>query len=309
MVLTKHACNDPRGDPNPEEPEIVHNQGCSKRWIFRRRGFWNLKKDLSSRDVTLRRAFPENTLIRYSIEYTIDSRVRGKAIVLNPTILSDIIRITNEGEYIFIRKPSPLDKYVSKKRMYDKIAGHYNQMTNMDAFIIYKATLEESLNLNYIILKEMADVRNHNTRALPFATPLTKIFLHFHGIQFEEVRVPQNVQGQEGDEGYETEHVDEEIHAGVNVGAKYPSHGAYLTQEGPPAWVVELQSSLREIKQQQAEIIRNQRRNEEQLDRLGDVYYDLRKQVEVHGLWNVLGPHPSPPPFDPTLAPPRPPYF
>ena len=50
----------------------------------------------------------------------------------------------------------------------------------MDAFIIYKASLEEPLNLNYIILKEMADVRNHNTRALPFGALLTQIFLHFH---------------------------------------------------------------------------------------------------------------------------------
>ncbi|GFY95357.1 hypothetical protein Acr_10g0007420 [Actinidia rufa] len=91
------------------------------------------------------------------------------------------------------------------------------------------------------------DVEGGNLDIIPLQT---------EGIQFEEVRVPQNVQGQEGDEGYETEHVDEKIHAGVNVGAEYPSHGAYLTQEGPsfqegpPTWVVELQSSLREIKQQ-----------------------------------------------------------
>ncbi|GFY97615.1 hypothetical protein Acr_12g0001560 [Actinidia rufa] len=50
----------------------------------------------------------------------------------------------------------------------------------MDAFIIYKAVVEELLNLNYLILKEMADVRNHNTRALPFGAFRTKIFLHFN---------------------------------------------------------------------------------------------------------------------------------
>ncbi|GFY98755.1 hypothetical protein Acr_13g0001560 [Actinidia rufa] len=108
-------------------------------------------------------------------------------------------------------KPSHLDKYVSKKQLYEVIAiegvarvtetkhlkpelrlfhryiahniipkaGHYGQVTNMDAFIIYKATMEEPLNLNYIILKEMADVRNHNTRSLPFGAFLTRIFLHF----------------------------------------------------------------------------------------------------------------------------------
>ena len=57
--------------------------------------------------------------------------------------------------------------------------GHYNQVTNMDAFIIYKDAVDEPLNLNYIILKEMADVRNHSSQALPFGTHLTKVFNHF----------------------------------------------------------------------------------------------------------------------------------
>ena len=49
----------------------------------------------------------------------------------------------------------------------------------MDSFIIYRATIDEPLNLNYIILKEMADVRNHKNQALPFSDLLTKIFTHF----------------------------------------------------------------------------------------------------------------------------------
>ena len=49
----------------------------------------------------------------------------------------------------------------------------------MDAFIIYKATIDEPLNLNYIILKEMADVRNHVTRAFSYGALLTKVFNHF----------------------------------------------------------------------------------------------------------------------------------
>ena len=49
----------------------------------------------------------------------------------------------------------------------------------MDAFIIYKAAMNKLLNLNYIILKEMADVRNHNSQALPFGALLTKVFNHF----------------------------------------------------------------------------------------------------------------------------------
>ena len=147
-----------------------------------------------------------------NIEYSIDSKVRGKIIVLTLTILSEITRIANEGEFTFLSKPSQLKRYVNKRTMYDVItgenvvkvtdtihylkiefwlfhrfiahniipkAGHFNQVTTMDAFIIYKAAIDEPLNLNYIILKEMADVRNHNTRALLYGALLTKVFKHF----------------------------------------------------------------------------------------------------------------------------------
>ena len=43
-----------------------------------------------------------------NVEYTIDSKVRGKDIVLNPTILSEITRIANIGECIFFSKSSQL---------------------------------------------------------------------------------------------------------------------------------------------------------------------------------------------------------
>ena len=39
-------------------------------------------------------------------EFTIDSYIQGKHIVLNPTILSQIIGVLNDGELIFIEKPS-----------------------------------------------------------------------------------------------------------------------------------------------------------------------------------------------------------
>ena len=58
-------------------------------------------------------------------------------------------------------------------------AGHYNQVTSINAFIIFKATMDELLSLNYIILKEMADVRNHSSQALPFSVLLTKVFHQF----------------------------------------------------------------------------------------------------------------------------------
>ena len=93
-----------------------------------------------------------------------------RGVTLNPRILSEITGIANAGECIFISKPSQLDQYVSKKQMNEVIAmnknigvtqtkhlkkkfrlfhryiayntilkvGHFNQMTNMDAFIIYR---------------------------------------------------------------------------------------------------------------------------------------------------------------------------
>ena len=108
-----------------------------------------------------------------NIEYTIDSRVIRKNIVLTLTILFEITGIANTGEWIFISKSTHLDQYVSRKRMNEIIAvnekvevtqtkhlkkefrlfhkyiayniiskaRHYNQVTNMDAFIIYKASI------------------------------------------------------------------------------------------------------------------------------------------------------------------------
>ena len=40
-----------------------------------------------------------------NIEFTIDIKVRGKYIVLNPMIMSEIMGIPNSGECIFINKP------------------------------------------------------------------------------------------------------------------------------------------------------------------------------------------------------------
>ncbi|GFY80649.1 hypothetical protein Acr_01g0004580 [Actinidia rufa] len=249
----------------------------------------------------LLRSFYYNLKVRNlnNLEYTIDSRVRGKDIIPNPKILSEIIGIPNEGKCIFISKTNHLDKFVSKKHMYEVIsgegktmltdvkhirlefrlfhryiahniipkAGHYNQVTNIDAFIIYKTAMEEPLNLNYVILKEMANMRNHNTRSLPFGALLTRNFLHFHItlddqpsqnlvkgfsmdivkkgknlgmskeergknrgnegthnmdidlaiVPFKEVQGDPNIQEQEQYEASDEEHVDEDIHEGMNL--------------------------------------------------------------------------------------------
>ena len=63
----------------------------------------------------------------------------------------------------------------------------------MDNFIIYRVVIEESINLNYIILKEMTDVRTHNSRDLPFGALLTTIFKHFR-VKFSN-QINQHIDG------------------------------------------------------------------------------------------------------------------
>ena len=63
----------------------------------------------------------------------------------------------------------------------------------------------------------------------------------------------------------------------------YPSQEGTSSQGGPPAWVLDMQASLMEFKQQQAEIIQNQRWQKEYMDRLGDTYHELSQQVNRLG--------------------------
>ena len=244
-----HTSNDLRGDdPNPAELEMVFKTRLFKTFEFQKTWLLEFKEMLIIMGREFERNFPlkyyrkmlapmdalgwnglqplpydvYSNLVRLfycnlkignldNVEYTIDSKVRGKSIILNPMILFEIIGIVITGDCIFISKPSKLDQYVSTKSMYEIIAKdkavevtqtkelkkkfrlfhryityniipkaeHYNQVTTMDVFKIYKVTTDEPFNLNYSILKEMADVRNYSTRALPFGALLTKVFSHF----------------------------------------------------------------------------------------------------------------------------------
>ncbi|GFZ18474.1 hypothetical protein Acr_27g0002130 [Actinidia rufa] len=160
-------------------------------------------------------------------EFSIDSYVRGKHIELNPTILSQIIGVPNEGELIFLDRPSQLKNHVNRAEMNEIVSirgtvgashhkdlkkeyrlfhkfiaynvvpqhGHYNQVSTMDNFIIYRSATNDPLNLNYIILREMAYIRNHKKRSLPYGALLTKVFEHF-GVSF------RNQHDQHIDEGF-----------------------------------------------------------------------------------------------------------
>ena len=494
MVRTKHASNDPRGGADPTEPDISFNQKWFKTAIFEDKWNSEFKKRhiISGRDfeksfpgsyahqmthpmdvlgwtnfrplpkmvyTKLVRAFYCNLEIGLidDHEYSVDSRVRGKNIILNPSILSEITGISNEGECVFISKPSQLENYVSRKRMNEIIsgegqirvtqtkhlrpefrlfhryiafniipkAGHYDQVTTMDAFIIYKAAMEEPLNLNYIILKEMADVRNHNTRSLPYGAFLSSIFFHFNVnlnnqpsvkidrgfskttikkakhlgldreieeeemadpmnfeqaiVQAEGIRVSPTPQEQRTDVGHETDPVSPDLGHGPGYGTdtfdfdedpnrgyetdilgddilrgpqmdttfspprEVPVQGESSRQEDPPSWVIDLQASLQEIKQQQAAIIQTQKQQQEHMGHLESAFYEIRNDMErirnlnvgqssrinqihycceamqdeqnqefinIHdnlkAIWFTLDHYP--PPFDPTFPPPPPPY-
>ena len=144
-------------------------------------------------------------------EFTIYSYVRGKHIELNPTILSQIISVPNEGELIFIEKPSQLKNHVNRAEMNDTVSirgtvganqhkdlkkeyrlfhrfisynitpkhGHHDQVSTMKNFVIYRGATKDPLNLNYIILREMANIHNRKNRSLPYSALLTKIFEYF----------------------------------------------------------------------------------------------------------------------------------
>ena len=121
--------------------------------------------------------------------------------------------IPNTWDNIFIDKPSQLDMFAHKVMLNDEIyvtgflsesktaelkkkfrlfhwfiaynvipkKGHYNQVTSIDSFIIYIYinAIRKPLNLNYLILNDMIDVKNHKSRALPVGALLAKVFDHF----------------------------------------------------------------------------------------------------------------------------------
>ncbi|GFZ02654.1 hypothetical protein Acr_15g0012620 [Actinidia rufa] len=231
-------------------------------------------------------------------EFTIDSYVRGKHIVLNPTVLSQIIGVPNDGELIFLEKPSQLKNHVNKAEMNETVSihgtvgasqhkelkkefrlfhkfisynvtpkhGHHNQVSTMENFIIYRSAIEDPLNLNYIILREMAYVRTHKNRSLPYGALLTKIFEHF------EVNL-RNQSIQTIDEGFSSymisrgitvDSTDEEdnleipsqavgdVHMeDVSLNTEIPPEQSpqlqeeQTSQEGPPSWFIQYFDQMR----------------------------------------------------------------
>ncbi|GFY90943.1 hypothetical protein Acr_07g0011390 [Actinidia rufa] len=161
-----------------------------------------------------------------NIEYTIDTRVRGKTIVLNPTILSEIIGITNVGDCIFINKPSKLDKYVERKRM--------NEVISINGAL--EATQTKELKREFRLFnrgisvdsfkKEEEEKNSHHA-------------MEIEG-QFVNEELPQ-----------QTEEIPEEpsaqihqLQEGQSMQEEHPPQEGSSLQEGPPTWVLELKATM-----------------------------------------------------------------
>ena len=57
--------------------------------------------------------------------------------------------------------------------------GHIDYVTVKDAFILWYFEEKRQIDVNYIILNEMAEIATTSNRGLSFGALLTKIFTHF----------------------------------------------------------------------------------------------------------------------------------
>ncbi|GFZ11218.1 hypothetical protein Acr_22g0006160 [Actinidia rufa] len=315
MVNTKHTVNDPKGDIGTSNPrqsafrrKFFKNERIQDIWPdFQNRniitgrniedGFkpkYRQKMMEPVRALGWSALIPLPTsvysdLVRYFYcnlevenldkpEFSIDSYVRGKHIELNPTILSQIIGVPNEGELIFLDRPSQLKNHVNRAEMNEivSIRGTVGASHDKDLKKEYRSATNDPLNLNYIILREMAYIRNHKKRSLPYGALLTKVFEHF-GVSF------RNQHDQHIDEGFSnytisrgisvdsTDKEDDidippQILGDINMDdvsldddlpqSPHPQEGQ-TSQEGPPDWFIEyfgqMRTTMERIEQTQKE--------------------------------------------------------
>lgn len=55
--------------------------------------------------------------------------------------------------------------------------GHYDVVFPLQCLILHSLETHNSLNLSYLILKEMGSILQNNHKALPYGALLTKLFL------------------------------------------------------------------------------------------------------------------------------------
>ncbi|GFZ15749.1 hypothetical protein Acr_25g0001580 [Actinidia rufa] len=181
----------------------------------------------------------------------------------------------------------------------------------MDSFIIFRSAIEPPLNLNYLILREMADVKNHKFRASRFGALLTKIFAHFRvsfrsqhdqhiDRHFTEHLISRGISlnttdnEESEEEGYEAQSwqiaemdVDNSSHnKEIPPG---PSTYEAPPQDAPPNWYSFMEnfgymtSTMTHLGETMARIEQCQERHEQYFDQLGDNYEQLyQHQMEFN---------------------------
>ena len=243
-----------------------------------------------------------------NFEFTIESRVYEN-IIQNPSILSEIIGVPMIWDHIFIKKPSQLDSFIPYDMIViDEISergnigtlnthdfnvipkrGHNNQFSTMDSFIIFRITIRQPLNLRYLILKEMVDMKNHKSKSLPYVALLTKVFKCFrvhlqnqhnqyiegnftnhiisHDISLDSM---DNEGSEEGDEAHSRKlAIDVDVSPHTEEIPFEPQEQYVPPQDGLPAWFIEYFECLKatiECIEQREEL------HEKYIDRLGDNY-------------------------------------
>ncbi|GFZ03215.1 hypothetical protein Acr_15g0018230 [Actinidia rufa] len=247
MVLTKHASNNPRGDdPNPNEAPIVFKPRLYKTMKIQRTWLPEFKDQPIIMGREFERSFPIKyyqrmlapmhalgwndfqplpddvyiNLVRLfycnlevgtleNVEYTINTKVQGKDIVLYPTIFFEITGIAYAGECTFFSKPSHLDRYMSKKTMYEIIAAKGN----------VRVTQTKHLK------KEFRGISIDSTEEEGERDEEDEGISHCAMDIEENLEIPPSIRGEFPVEG------------------KVPMHGAYPSEErtsthgGPPTWV------------------------------------------------------------------------
>ncbi|GFY99142.1 hypothetical protein Acr_13g0005430 [Actinidia rufa] len=224
MVLTKQASNDLRGDGTyPAESPMVFKPRIFKSMEFQRTWL----PEFRDRPIITGREFERSFPTKYYLKMLASMDTFGY-------IAYNIIPKT----------------------------GHYNQVTTIDAFIICKAMIGEPLNLNYVILKEMADRNQYKDKGFSITTIK-------RGISIDS-----------------TENREHPVHGEVPMHDEFPMHGEQPSQEGTSAqrgpqvrfleYFRKLNESIVRIELRQEEIIQTQARQEPFIDRLEDL-------VEKHG--------------------------
>ncbi|GFZ15756.1 hypothetical protein Acr_25g0001650 [Actinidia rufa] len=349
MVNTKYAVNAPReniGSSNSPRATL-------RKKFFKNERIQSCWAEFQHRNIITGRNIEESFKPKYRQKMLEPARVLGwnTLIPLPKNVYSDLVRLSvfpNDGELIFLEKPSQLKNHVNKAEINETVSsihgtvgasqhkelkkefrlfhkfisynvtpkhGHHNQVSTMENFIIYRSAIEDPLNLNYIILREMAYVRTHKNRSLPYGALLTKIFEHFEvnlrnqSIQtidegFSSYMISRGITVDSTDEEDDLEMPSQavgDVHMeDVSLDTEIPPEQSPQPQEGqtsqenPPNWFIQyfgqLRTTMERIEQTQKEnydYMRARMDSIEQRQILNDKLHELHGMARTSIVWET----------------------